>query len=192
MFGIHQDAVGLFIAGQNVLQPLVEEQLYANYPDCTLDELSASALDNPEATETWSIDLTLVPDLFPCRRYGQFEDAINRVTADPLVGIFMTLDHLQRDGFIGRFELVVCPAGRKRPALARRILRHLDHPYFRTKPKAANYYAKAALSPRLWPRIRAYLLSIHAQGRLVKGSQHPQHLRISTPRKRGGPARGGR
>ena len=63
------------------------------------------------APRPYSIDLVLVPDLFPFRRYAQFEDALNRVTADPLMGILTTLSQLDREGFRGRIELVVCPAG---------------------------------------------------------------------------------
>jgi hypothetical protein len=163
MFGIHAGNVGIFIAGQNVLRSLVEEQLYANYPDCSIDLLPDDALEFPGDAETWSSDLLLVPDLFPCRRYAQFEDAINRVTADPLMGILTTLAHLERDGFRGRLELVVCPAGRRRPAQARRCLRRLDHPFFRSKPRLSRFYAKAAMSPQRWRRIFARFISLPAR-----------------------------
>jgi hypothetical protein len=163
IFGIHEDGVGLFVAGQNVLRPLVEEQLYANYPDCTLDRLSAGALDSPLDTETWSIDLMLTPDLFPCRRYGQFEDSLNRVTADRLMGILTSLDHLQREGFTGRLELVVRPADHRRPAQARRALHRLDHPYFRSKRRLAHFYSTSALSPKLWRRLVARIFAIPAR-----------------------------
>ena len=43
IFGIHDGSVGLFVAGQNVLRLLVEEQLYASYPDSTLDRLPDGA-----------------------------------------------------------------------------------------------------------------------------------------------------
>ena len=44
------------------------------------------------------MDLLLVHDLFPFRRYAQFEDSLNRVTADPLMGILTTLAQVARDG----------------------------------------------------------------------------------------------
>ncbi len=171
IFGIQNDSVGLFVAGQNVLRPLVEEQLYASYPDAALDRLPYGALDAAEGIETWSIDLVLAPDLFPCKRYGQFEDALNRVTADPLMGILTTLDHLERDGFMGRLELVVRPAGHKRPAQARRTLRRLDHPFFRARPRLGEFYAKAALSHRLWQRLLARLLGAPARRAADRGSR---------------------
>jgi hypothetical protein len=163
IFGVHAGSVGLFVAGQNVLQSLVEEQFYANYPDATLDRLPPHALDVLPDNETWSIDLMLTPDLFPCKRYGQFEDALNRVTADPLMGVLTTLAHLDREGIRGRLELMVRPAGRRRPTQARRILHRLDHPFFRTKPRLSHFYAKSALSPRLWRRVVAKILALPAR-----------------------------
>lgn len=85
IFGVHEGSVGLFIAAPNILQSLVETQFYANYPDCTLDRLPAGAFDATSGEEILHMDLLLVPDLFPFRRYAQFEDSLNRVTADPLM-----------------------------------------------------------------------------------------------------------
>jgi len=172
IFGIHGGNVGLFLAGPHVLHSLVEEQFYANYPDCTIDRLPDNALDTATEAETWSVDLMLVPDLFPCRRYSQFEDALNRVTADPLMGILTTLAHLERDGFHGRLELVVRPAGHRRPAQAERCLHRLDHPFFRSRPRLSRFYAKAAMSPRLGRRLLARLLSLpaHRSGESINRS----------------------
>ncbi len=163
IFGIHAGNVGLFIAAPNILQSLVETQFYANYPDCTLDRLPADAFDATSGEEILHMDLLLVPDLFPFRRYAQFEDALNRVTADPLMGILTTLAQLARDGFHGRIELVVCPAGRRRPAQARRCLHRLNHPFFRSKPRLSHFYAKAAMSSKLWRRTLARILSLPAR-----------------------------
>ncbi len=87
IFGIHAGSVGLFVAAPNILQSLVETQFYANYPDCTLDRLAGDTFDSTSGEEILHMDLLLVPDLFPFRRYAQFEDGLNRVTADPLMGI---------------------------------------------------------------------------------------------------------
>ncbi len=179
MFGSHAGSVGLFVAGQNVLQSLVEEQFYANYPECTLDSLPPNALDAPKDTETWSVDLMLTPDLFPCRRYGQFEDSLNRVIADPLMGVLTTLAHLEREGLTGQLELVVCPAGHRRPAQARRTLHHLDHPFFRSKARLSHFYAKAALSPRLWRRFAARILALPARRASEHGARNMLNVSAS-------------
>ncbi len=181
IFGIHAGSVGLFIAAPNILQSLVETQFYANYPDCTLDRLPADAFDSTSGEEILHMDLLLVPDLFPFRRYAQFEDALNRVTADPLMGILTTLAQLARDGFLGRIELVVCPAGRKRPAQARRCLHRLNHPFFRSKPRLSHFYAKAAMSSKLWRRTLARVLSLparHAAERTEHSMLHTSASRL--------------
>ncbi len=163
IFGMHGGNVGLFIAGPTALQSLIESQFYANYPDCTLDRLPADALNSTNDDEILHMDLQLVPDLFPFRRYAQFEDALNRVTADPLMGILTMLAQLARDGFDGRIELVVCPAGRKRPAQARRCLHRLNHPFFRSKPRLSHFYARAAMSSKVSRRLLARILSLPAR-----------------------------
>jgi hypothetical protein len=163
IFGVHGGSVGLFLGGPDVLRSLVEEQFYANYPDGTIDRLADDALEPADGLETCSIDLMLVPDLFPCRRFSQFEDALNRVTADPLMGILTTLAYLGRDGLRGQVELVVRPAGRRRPAQALRCLRRLDRPFFRAHPRLSRFYARAAMSPRFWQRLLAAVIAIPAR-----------------------------
>lgn len=174
IFGLHDGAVGLFIAGPNILQSLVEGQLYANYPDCILDRLSVELLSPPDAVTVTS-DVVLAPDLFPFRRYAQFEDSLNRVTADPLMGILTTLSLLDRDGFQGRIELVVCPAGHRRPAQAHRCLHRLNHSFFRSKPRLSKFYARAAMSPHVWRRILGRIISLPAR----RPSDKPGHSSLS-------------
>jgi hypothetical protein len=176
IFGIHADSVGLFIAAPNILQSLVETQFYANYPDCTLDRLPAGAFDATSGDETLHMDLLLVPDLFPFRRYAQFEDSLNRVTADPLMGILTTLAQLARDGFDGRIELVVRPAGHRGPAQTRRCLHRLNHPFFRSKPRLSRFYARAAMSSKLWRRLLAKVLSLPAR----HAAERTEHSMLNT------------
>lgn len=163
--------MGQCVAGPRVLSSVVEQQVYANYPDCLIDRLPDDALDARADAETWSTDLVLVPDLFPCRRYSQFEDALNRVTADPLTGILTTLVQLQREGLLGQVELVVRPAARRRPAQARRCLRHLDRPFFRGRPRLSRFYARAAMSPRWWRRFLAQVVSLPARHTPQRGDR---------------------
>src|SRR5207302_10795184 len=83
----HGDGVTLFCRFPEELRSLVQGQLYAQYPECRLEHVSDTALDPSPGHMVWSADLHLHPDLFPIRRYSQFEDALNRVTADPLTAL---------------------------------------------------------------------------------------------------------
>lgn len=180
IFGTHAGNVGLFVGGPSDLQSLVETQLYANYPDCILDRLPEDAFGSISGNPTLSTDIRLIPDLFPCRRFAQFEDSLNRVTADPLMGILSTLGELSRKGFTGRIELVVRPAGYWRPAQARRCLHRFNHPFFRTKPRLSRFYARAAMSTHAWLRIVGRMLSLPAR----RAAEHSTHdpLNVSASR----------
>ena len=53
--------------------------------------LPDEALAPADGQATWSADLHLRPDLFPIRRYPQFEDLLNRNVSDPLTAIFAAI-----------------------------------------------------------------------------------------------------
>ncbi len=163
VFGVRDDNVGLFVLGDDRLQSIVEVQFYAQYPDCVIDRLPDDPVQRAAELGMIQANLNLLPDLFPCRRYAQFEDALNRVTADPLGGILSTLAQLERDGLQGQIELEVRPAGRSRIARAQTCLHRLNHPFFRSKPRLAHFYARAALSPRRLLRIIARIISLPAR-----------------------------
>jgi len=144
IFGVQAGSIGLFVAGPDVSQSAVQSQLYANYPDCALDALAEDTLRFPAGQHTLSAELELGSDLFPLRCYDQFEDTLNRVTADPLMGVLATLAELQAAGFCGRIELEVRPAGRQLVEKARRRLHRLRHPRFGGKPQLGEREAQAA------------------------------------------------
>jgi ethanolamine utilization protein EutP (predicted NTPase) len=133
--GTHTGHVRLFIAGPDALQSAVHSQFYANYPDCALDSLAEDTLRFPAGQHRLTAELQLDSDLFPLRCYDQFEDALNRVTADPLMGVLATLAELQAVGCDGRIELEVRPAGRQLVEKARRRLHRFRHPRFGGKPR---------------------------------------------------------
>ena len=71
------------------LRAVLEGQLYAQYPECRIDTIAETG--HSAETKTWTLDLHLHHELFPIRRYVQFEDALNRVSADPLTALLSTL-----------------------------------------------------------------------------------------------------
>src|SRR4051812_10341900 len=83
----HGDTVALFCRFPEELRAVVEGQLYAQYPDARIEPVPEEALAPELGSASWTADLSLAPDLFPLKRYGQFEDALNRLTADPLTSL---------------------------------------------------------------------------------------------------------
>ena len=137
------------------LEKLFEGQVYAQYPDAKLIAMPDDALDVSAEAEAWYAHLTISHDLFPIKRYVQFEDALNRQLADPLSAILTALP-----GNVDQMvELTIRPARRRRTIRARRCLRRLAQPFFRTHHRLAHIYIELALS-RAWPlRVMGWLLS---------------------------------
>ena len=55
----------------------------------------------------WTAEPRVSPDLFPLRWYGQFEDALNRNTVDPLSALLITLAGDLPGSLIGREQVTV-------------------------------------------------------------------------------------
>src|SRR5207249_2193737 len=85
------EAVSLVIGFPPELKALVRSQLYSQYPDCRLQEIPDAAVTAAPGTRRWTAHLMLSHDLFPLKRYPQFEDTLNRQTADPVTAILSTL-----------------------------------------------------------------------------------------------------
>lgn len=155
------------------LQDLVEGQLYAHYPDAKIAPLPDTALDAPKGSTIWTAELSLSQDLFPIKRHPQFDDGLNRQTADPLSALLTAV--AGNALFAPTVEVIIRPAGRKRMSRARRCLRHLARPFFRTHHRIAHLYVESSFS-RLWPlRFLGWLL-----GRIARQSGHPEHRPLDT------------
>lgn len=139
------------------LRAIVEGQLYAQYPDARLEQIAEEPL--PSGHVVWTAELSLAPDLFPIRRYGQFEDPLNRLTADPLAGLLSTLTQHRPGSLLCRVELVVRPCQPSRRRNALRALGTLCRPFFRRHHRLAGLYLSLALSPFPLPRIGGWFLS---------------------------------
>lgn len=154
--------VGLFLQFPARLKSLVESQLFAQYPEAALDMLPNDAFQLPDGWLGWTREVWLSPDVFPLRRYGQFEEGLERVFADPMASLLSAVTPACEEER-AQIELVVRPAGRRRPARARACLDRLARPFFPRHPRLAGYYARALLSPSIGHRLAARLLGLCAR-----------------------------
>src|SRR5439155_15652446 len=120
------------------LVAVIEHQLYAQYPDCTIERVPEDILQPHVAEIASSVSLHLTPDLFPIKRYPQFEDALNRVTADPLTAILATLARDRKEQLRSTVEIIVRPATARRRRRAEKAVRRLARPFFRRHPRLAH------------------------------------------------------
>ena len=139
-YGSYGGQIGLFVRCADRLEELVCGPVTANYPQCLLTSIKGE--DWKHELETWSMELRLVPDLFPILRHGQFEDQLNRNFADPISGILRAVR--PDEGLSARIEIVVSPVKPVRQRVAIERLRHLTRPFFTEHPHAAAFYARWA------------------------------------------------
>jgi hypothetical protein len=137
------------------LRAVVAGQMYAQYPECHIVPLAEA--QQTVGSRTWMLDLHLHREIFPIRRYTQFEDALNRVSADPLTALLSTLAQDKASSTLDpRIEIVLQPASGRIRRRADRAVHRLAAPFFRHHNRFAHVYAEWAMSPRWILRVMAW------------------------------------
>ena len=96
--------------------------------DVKITPLPDDALDPLATTDIWAANLHLAHDLYPIKRYVQFEDTLSRQTADPLIAIFTAVSGEAM--YSPMIELTIRPAGKRRAIRMRRCFAGLpDHSF---------------------------------------------------------------
>jgi len=167
-FGCYQQTVILYCRFPPEIAAAVTAQLAAHYPDATIGRLSDAAFAPPAEFRTCLVELQLRPDLFPIHRYSQFDDTLNRNVADPLTGIFAALTPERHGRLHASISIATRPAGARRVRQARKAIRCLASPFFRSHPALAHWYASACTSRSAVARVFAAVLSL-----ISKTSGHP-------------------
>ena len=174
----HAGEVTLACRFPEELRAAVEGQLFAQYPDCQIVALPCETQKADREAKSWEMNLHLRHDLFPIRRFVQFEDALNRVSADPLTGLFTTLTHVGKPDLESAITIYIQPAPRAIRRRAMRCLRRLAGPFFRRHHRLAHVYADLAMSPRRYMRLIGWLL-----GRLERApDDHAHNITTSSAR----------
>ncbi len=176
---IYHRHAGSIVLGCDVPEELrgaLQGPFYAQYPDCKLEPAPFASAPMPSDTHCWYCDVTLEHDLFPHKRYGQFEDGANRTIADPMTAVLITLS-ADRAAFQSRIEITVRPLRSRQRRRAEHVLHRLAGPFFRRHPRLTRLYAALALSGHLRTRLLAWLLG-HVAGR-HGGTDHGRALTTS-------------
>src|ERR1051325_885961 len=128
---------------------IVESQLYAQYPDCHIAPVTRERTDDDGLTR-WILELHLHRELFPIKRFTQFEDALNRVSSDPITALLSTLAEDRRYPTLdSRIEIVIRPAARWVRFRAVSAVHRLAGPFFRPHHLLAHAHADWAMAHRL-------------------------------------------
>jgi hypothetical protein len=142
--GVTEGKISLFARASRKAAPLLESQLYAQYPDAEIEFEKPESLEAKDGEIVLSQDLTLAEaELFPIRRHPQAVDLVSRQAVDTLAGVLATLVRSPKAGIRGHVQVIFRPAPkgyRKEalkflPLLARGIPKHWEG-YARTFAKA--------------------------------------------------------
>lgn len=161
------------------LRTIVTSQLCAQYPECDIRAKAVDSQPHDASHCTWERHLHLHHGLFPIRRYAQFEDALNRATADPLTAMLLALgERPMRASVDARITLTIQPAPHSWHRRAQRCLQRLSGPFFRRHHQLARLFAEWSMSHRSLARMAAWML-----GRLERSpGEHFSSLTTSPTR----------
>ncbi len=105
------------------LRPLFQSQIFAAYPDCQILEQETKEL--PGNRRILTTEARLTADLFTIKRYPEFEDPLNKTTADPLSSLLLTLHEVCKWGLQPCFRILIRPASHA-------LLHRLERVYHRS------------------------------------------------------------
>lgn len=170
-----EGATTLLVRFPAELRSVIEAQLYAHYPECHLAKVDERIEAGDSNERHWCAPLILERDIFPIRRYGQFEDGL-RPAADPLTALVMAVAAQRHPRCRVSMRLTLQPAQAHVIDRATECVEALTSPLFRSHPHVADRFIDWARSPSRMRRIAARFL------RLIAGHEDPEFLRtLSTP-----------
>ncbi len=147
-------SIKFYVAFPEKLRNLVEGQIYAQYPDVEIEDAPDYAenvkfKENALGTELKFSD----SDVFPIKRYPQFEDKLTRLAIDPIAGITASLLKFDDPADQAWIQVVVTPLPDKWRIVFTKCVRILKKGVFGNIEFFKSAYARAFCTRKLWPRI---------------------------------------
>lgn len=132
---------------------LIEGQIYAHYPNVEIFEENDYIRDETE-TNIVGTELTFTdPDVYPIKRYPQFEDKLTRMAADPMAGITSTLAKLNNLNDEAWIQITMTPLNDKWRIKYTEILRIVSKGLYGNIEKLQSLYINVAGTRKVWPRV---------------------------------------
>jgi hypothetical protein len=156
----HDGEVQLSCQCTEAFASTVRANLYAGYPDAKIEHVHEEPAPTHEA-RTWTLPLHLHPDIFPIRRYSQFEDA-TRTLSDPIAAVLATLSGNDKDGLSPSVQLQLVPARPNLRHRAERTLRMLATPFFHRHHRLRHAFIALSVSHWIVSRMAGRLLGLLA------------------------------
>ncbi len=151
--GFANGVISLYARVPDTGVQLVENQLYAQYPDVDIERCGSDPFELKPGEEVVSLDLHLTdPEVFPIKRHPQFDDLLTRTNVDSISGITSALARYPMPGMRGHVQVVLTPLGGSFRRRAVRFLPLLERGLAKLSPAYAEFFTRVQLA-RGWQRL---------------------------------------
>lgn len=147
-------SIKFYVAFPEKLRNLVEGQIYAQYPDVEIEDCDDYSFALRNAKNAFGTEILFDGvDVYPIKRYSQFEDKLTRVAVDPMAGITATLVKFENPEDQAWIQVVVTPLPDKWRIIFTKCVRILNKSIFGNIESIKKAYARAFVTRRVWPKI---------------------------------------
>ncbi|MEK7085811.1 MAG: DUF87 domain-containing protein [Patescibacteria group bacterium] len=176
--------IKFYVAFPESLRNLVEGQIYAQYPDVEIEDSPDYSEKVKYGSHAMGVDLEFdEADVFPIKRYSQFEDKLTRVAVDPIAGITSALvkfDDVEDQAWV---QIVVTPLLDKWRIIFTRCLKILNKGVFGNIETFQRAYARAFITRKIWPKVVFFPIYFYFW---IRGLMVTAHLNFSAVPTAGG------
>lgn len=158
--GSYQGKICFFVRCTERAMPLVESQLYGQFPDLDIERMDPKELEPKPGEQIFAADLKLKKhEIFPIKRHPQFDDMLARQTVDTMAGITSALVRYPHPAMRGHIQIVFKPLKTK---YRKRVLKFLPL-MEKGLSKMFGWYAKFFATVHLargWRRLAYFPINI--------------------------------
>ncbi|MFA5948145.1 MAG: type IV secretory system conjugative DNA transfer family protein [Candidatus Gracilibacteria bacterium] len=148
------NVIKFYVAFPKHLRNSVEGQIYAHYPDVEIEDCEDYSVAPKFANNAYGMEFSLTEsDLFPIKRYPQFEDKVTKTAIDPMAGVTSALvrfDHEEDQGWI---QVVSTPLPDKWRIIFTKCVKIVNKGLFANIESLTKIYARAFTTRKIWPKI---------------------------------------
>ncbi len=146
--------IKFYAAFPEKFRALVEGQIYAHYADVEITDCPDYSINVKHADNAFGTELKFSDaDVFPIKRYAQFEDKLTRVAVDPLSGITSSLVKFDTSEDQAWIQIVVRPMEDEWRITFTKCVKILSKGVFWNIDALKKAYAKAFVTRKVWPKV---------------------------------------
>jgi len=156
-------SIRFFICFPTRFRNTIESQVYAQYPDAEIFEVedyaakNLSHFKNAIGAELGFTDA----DIFPIKRYTQFEDKLAKIAVDPIAGITSTLTKFDDPKDQAWIQIVVSPMSEKWRIHLIKCVKLVSKGFLMSFEWYHNAYARAFITRKIWTKIVFFPLYLY-------------------------------